>query len=267
MTTKRFVQGLIVTVALCLSAAAGRAQENRIFLMGGAASLGDKSSFTELYIPFTTSYANGGRGIVGVEVPLKKSKIFGFEGSYGFGQNNLKLANLEYTYAPVTSYGLRNNRVSGDLVVRSPSAYHGAHPYVVFGVEYDLFSATGAAQSLATTEGFAAEPTAKLSSNGSVGVNFGGGIDYKVTSRFDLRLDVREHIASSPTFGLPTSEPTTAGLAWFPVTGSAHILEYSIGITYRFGKQGPGEAKPPKSHSERTSRAKPSNRPTAWPQM
>ena len=28
----------------------------------------------------------GGKVIVGIEVPLKKSKIFGLEGSYGYGR-------------------------------------------------------------------------------------------------------------------------------------------------------------------------------------
>jgi hypothetical protein len=56
MATKKFVQGLIVTVALCLSATAGRAQDNKFFLMGGASSLLDKRSFTEAFIPYSTTY-------------------------------------------------------------------------------------------------------------------------------------------------------------------------------------------------------------------
>jgi hypothetical protein len=236
MTTKRFAQVLIVTVALCLSATAGRAQEDRLFLLGGGSSLGDNRSFTEGFINYSTTYAIGGRGILGVELPLKKSKTFGVEASYAFGQNNLKLANDNYSYKPVTAYGLRDNRFSLDLVAHAPGAYHGAHVYVVFGAEYNEFSPTSAAQSMATKIGFAFEPTAKLSSQGAGGVNFGGGLDHNVTSRVSLRIDIRDHITSSPTFGLPTSQPATAGLAWFPATGSAHNIEYCIGIVYKFGK-------------------------------
>jgi hypothetical protein len=266
MTTKRLVQGLIVTVALCLSATAGRAQDNRLFLLGGASSLGDKmSSFEEGYIYFSSQYATGGRGIVGVEVPLKKSKTFGLELSYGFGQNNLKLANLNYSYTPFMSYGLRNNRVSGDIVARAPKAYRGARFYAVFGLEYDDFSPTSAAQALATKEGFAFEPTAKLSSNSTGGVNFGGGFDYKVTSKVDLRIDIRDHITSSPTFGLPTTEPTTAGLPWFPVTGNAHNIDYTIGFVYHFGREKPSDAptKSPRPHSSR--QPSPANMPSSPP--
>jgi hypothetical protein len=236
MTTKRFVQVLIVTVALCVSATAGRAQEDRFFLLGGGSSLGDNRSFTEGFINYSTTYAIGGRGIVGVELPLKKSKTFGVEASYAFGQNNLKLANDNYSYKPVTAYGLRDNRFSLDLVVHAPGAYHNTHLYVVLGAEYDDFSPTSAAQKLATKVGFAFEPTAKLSSQGTGGVNFGAGLDRKVSSKLSLRLDIRDHITSSPTFGLPTTQPSTAGLAWFPATGNAHNIEYCVGIVYEFGK-------------------------------
>jgi hypothetical protein len=242
MTTKKLVRGLIVTGALCLSATAGRAQDKRVFLMAAGSSFDDSRSFTELFIPYSTEYATGAKGIVGVEVPLKKSKVFGLEGSYGIGDNNLKVANLSYSYTPITAYSMRINRVSGDLVARYPGSYRGAHPYVVFGVEYDRFSPTGSASSVAAKEGFAAEPTAKLASQGTEGVNFGGGIEWTGSRRLGLRIDVRDHIIGSNTFGLPTTEPSTAGLPWFPATGHARNMEYCIGIVYRFGREKPSTA-------------------------
>jgi hypothetical protein len=251
MTTKKFVQGLIVTVALCLSATAGRAQDKLIFVMGGGSSLDDFRSFMEGFVPYSSEYAAGGMGTVGVEVPLKRSKVFGLEGSYGFGQNNLKLTDLNTSPVTVKSYGLRTNRVSADLVAHAPTTYRGARPYVALGVEYDRFSPTSSASSLATTEGFAFEPTAKLGSQGTGGVNFGGGLDWRSSSKLGLRIDVRDHITGSNTFGLPTSEPSTAGLPWFPATGHAHDIVYSIGIVYRFGREKPSTAptEPPRPPS------------------
>ena len=41
MTAKKFVQGLIVTMALCLSTTTGRAQGYRFFIMGGDSVLSD----------------------------------------------------------------------------------------------------------------------------------------------------------------------------------------------------------------------------------
>ena len=131
---------------------------------------------------------------------------------------------------------MRNNRFSADIVAHVPGVYRGVRPYVVLGVEYDRFSPTSSANHWLPRQGFAYAPTAKLASQSTGGVNFGGGIDWKLTSKVGLRIDVRDHITSSPTLGLPTSEPATTGLPWFPVTGIAHNIEYSIGIRYKFGK-------------------------------
>jgi opacity protein-like surface antigen len=234
MTAKKAAHVLIITMALCFSAIAGRAQDDKVFIMGGTSSLKDAQSFTELYIPFTSAYALGGKGIVGFEMPYRKSRIIGLEGSFAYGQNNLKLTNLNTNPITEKGYGLRTARISADIVLRSPSAYRGVYPYAVAGVEYDLFNPTGAAQTLATTQGFAFEPVAKLSSQGAIGANIGGGLEWEASSNIDLRLDVRDHFTTSPTFGLPTSQPSTAGLPWFPVTGNAQNIEISIGIVYHF---------------------------------
>jgi len=247
MATKRCVQGLIAAVALCLAAPAGRAQNSLVFVTGGATSLRDARSFQEAYIPYSTKYANGGGGNVGFEMPLKKSQIFGLEFSYGFSQNNLELNDLNTNPITTKSYGLRDNRFGGGLVVHSPSTYRNARPYFVAGGEYDRYSPTSAAQSLATTTGFGYYPTAKLSSEGYGGVYFGGGIDYKLTEKVGLRLDVRYHITSSPTLGLPYAATLTSP-AWYPVSGNASTIEYTIGFVYHFGgeKTSTAQAKSPK---------------------
>ena len=95
---------------------------------------------------------------------------------------------------------MRNNRISADIVGHVPGAWRGIRAYGVVGLEYDIFSPTSSAQTLAKTQGFACAPSATLSSQGEAGVNFGGGVDYKVTSKVDLRLDVRDHLFGSPTY-------------------------------------------------------------------
>ena len=201
--------------------------------MGGGSSLLDQRSFTEGYLPYTSGYAGGGKVIAGLEVPL--DKIFGIEASYGIGSNNLEINNLTNSYTLIKAYGVRNNRGSADIVGHIPGVFRGMRAYAVVGVEYDLFSPTGSAQTLAKTEGFAFAPSAKLSSQGKPGFNAGGGIDYKVASKVDLRIDVRDHMFGSPTYGLPQAA-TSASSAFFPVGGPAHEIEYSIGLVYRFGK-------------------------------
>ena len=239
MTIKKIVQGLIVTVALCLSATSVRAQGYRLFIMGGDSSLTDQRSFTERYVNYTSAYAGGGKVIVGVEAPFYK--IFGIEASYGIGPNNLEINNTSYTYSLIKGYGVRNNRFSADIVGHVPGVWRGIRAYGVVGVEYDVFSPTSSAKTLAKTEGFACStPTqtfcsATLSSQGEAGFNVGAGLDYKVASKVDLRLDVRDHMFGSPTYGLP-STPSSASTAYFPISGSAQNIEYSIGLVYRFGK-------------------------------
>ena len=124
---------------------------------------------------------------------------------------------------------MRNNRFSGDIVGHVPGDWRGIRAYGVVGVEYDLFSPTSAAQTLAKTQGFAFAPSAKLSSQGKPGFNAGAGIDYKVASKVDLRLDVRDHTFGSPTYGLPQAA-TSAYSAFFPVGGPAHDIEYSMAL-------------------------------------
>ncbi|MGD0012404.1 MAG: outer membrane beta-barrel protein [Terriglobia bacterium] len=236
MTAKKVVQGLIVTAALCLSTTSVRAQGYRFFIMGGTSSLTDKRTFGEgpnSSIPYGSAYAAGGKVIAGVEVAFYK--IFGIEASYGFGANNLEITNFNPNPATVLAYGVRNNRFSGDIVGHVPGVWRGIRAYGVVGLEYDLFSPTSSAQTLAKTEGFAFAPSATLASQGKAGFNAGGGIDYNLVSKVDLRLDARYHSFGSPTYGLPQAATSTSA-AYFPVGGPAHDIEYSIGLVYRFGK-------------------------------
>jgi hypothetical protein len=219
-------------MAFCLSAATGRAQGYKLFIMGADSVLSDTWTFHESYIPYKTSYAGGAKAIVGVEAPFYK--ILGIEGSWGIGSNNLEVNNTSYTYTLIEAYGVRNNRLSADIVGHIPGTLRGIRAYGVAGLEYDIFSPTSSAQSLARTAGFAGR-VAVLSSQSEDGVNFGGGIDYKVTSKVDLRIDVRDHIFASPVYGLPIAA-TSAHSPYFPISGTAHDLEYSIGFVYRFGK-------------------------------
>jgi opacity protein-like surface antigen len=257
MTVKRFLQGLIVSVALCLIATVGKAQNSLLYVTGGGNKISDARSFDEAFIPYQSTFAAGGGGNVGFELPLKKSNIFGVEVSYGLSQNNLELTYENSPTLPVTtSYGLRDNRFSGDLVVHSPSTFRNIRPYFVVGAEYDRFSPTSAAVALGNRVGFAYAPVAKLSSQGDAGVNIGGGLDYNLTEKWGVRIDVRDHITGSPTLGLPYGV-TPSSNAYFPISGDAHSIQYTIGIVYHFGwgKSSSSAAKPT-SPSRQPSAAK-----------
>jgi len=265
--TQRFVKGFIITVALCLGATVGRAQTSLIYVTGGGTAVRDYRAFDLNYIPFTSQFANGAAANLGFELPLKKSKIFGLELSYGFSQNNFELTDQNTNPTTEVSYGLRDNRFSGDIVLHSPATFRNIRPYFVAGPEYDRYSPTSAAVSLAARVGFGASaPVAKLVSEGDVGVNIGGGLDYKVTEKWGVRLDVRDHITSSPTLGLPFG-PTSTSPAYFPVSGNAHNIVYSIGIVYHFGggKSSSAAAKPTRPSRQSTAKEKSSDKGSLAP--
>ena len=106
MTAKKVVQGLIVTMALCLSTTTGRAQDNRFFIMGGGSSLLDQRSFTQCYqLALRLGVCGRRQGDRGSRRTAGKSKIFGVEGSFGFGRNNLEISNPNIS--PETSKRIR----------------------------------------------------------------------------------------------------------------------------------------------------------------
>jgi hypothetical protein len=99
-------------------------------------------------------------------------------------------------------------------------------------VEYDRFSPTQAAINLATNHGFGAVSTALINHNDKFGFNMGVGVDRKIFKRLSLRIDVRDHVTSSPAFGLPNSYSA----AVFPVAGRANNIVYTAGIVFHLGK-------------------------------
>ena len=199
---------------------------------------------------------------MGLEIPLKRSRMFGIEFTYGLTQNNLELTNQNTNPTTTASYGLRDNKFSVDIVVHSPSTFRNIRPYFVAGPEYDLFSPTSTAVSYAQAHGFGTSAAvAKLSSEGRGGVNIGGGIDYTLTEKWGVRLDARYRITSSPMLGLPYGSTSTSP-AYFPVSGNASSIQYTIGIVYHWGggKPSSSDNKSTRPHQAPTGKQKSSEK-------
>jgi opacity protein-like surface antigen len=133
-------------------------------------------------------------------------------------------------------YPVRDYIGSLSAVVHAPFSHFGIRPYAEAGVEYDRFSPTPAAITIAKNQGFAAVSTASINHNNKLGFNLGGGLDRKIMKRVTFRVDLRDHITSSPAFGLP-AQPNQDSNASFPVTWRAHNIEYTAGILFHLGKQ------------------------------
>jgi opacity protein-like surface antigen len=220
MKAGRLLHVLVVVVALGAGATALNAEDFSVFVMGSVSSLFDKGSYNEYTTPYGSAYKTGGGITFGAEVPL--GKILGVEGSYSKVRNNLAITDFGLSTPRESGYGIHDQRFSGDLVAHAPRSFLGFKPYLAAGLEYDRFSPVGPPSDI-----FSGFVNVSLGAANKVGINYGGGVDMKLLPHLNLRIDVRDHLTSTPTYGLPSSSSTGP---YFPVSGAAHDLEYSAGI-------------------------------------
>jgi opacity protein-like surface antigen len=224
MIRARLARLVPAIILFCFSPSLAHAQGVRAFVMAGGSFLEDSRLFSRpVNQRFQSSYASGGRITFGGELSL--SRILGVEGSYGYGRNNLRIANLG---VPSTlGYGVRSQRLSANAVGHSPVALLGIRPYVTAGLEYDHLAPTSQAKALAFTQGFAGQLVI-LGGNNKIGINYGGGAEWSFLPAVALRLDLRDHLTGSPTYGLSGNR--------YPISGAAHNVELSLGVTFHIGK-------------------------------
>lgn len=235
MNRARLTHLLCLGAALCIGSSAARAQGIRVFVEGSGSFLLDQKNFTipevvpmtglSFLAPFRSDYATGGRITFGTE--FTPWKIAGIEAAYGYGTNNLRITALTSPQTQATAnqtqgYGVRSQRLSTNLVLHSPVAFLGLKPYVTGGVEYDHFGPNTPA-----AIGFANQ-TLSLGAANKVGLNYGGGIEWSFFPKLALRVDLRDHITGTPTYGLTSGQ--------YSVSGLAHDPELSAGIVIHLGK-------------------------------
>jgi len=154
-------------------------------------------------------------------------KIFGVEAAYGYGTNNLRVTDLSTTPSSTQGYGVKAQRFSGNLVLRSPAGMFGVRPYATAGLEYDRFGPTTQAKSAAFSQGFA-DQTVTLGASNKIGLNYGGGVEWSFIPMLALRLDFRDHVTGTPTYGLSSAR--------YNISGAAHDAELSAGLVLHIGK-------------------------------
>jgi len=222
--TRKLMQGLAVITTLCASASALHAQGLSVFAMGSVSSLFDKRDYGISAASFSSAYKTGGGVTLGAEFSL--NRIVGAEGSYSNVRNNLAVT--DSSTSAEFGYGVHDQRFSGDLLAHAPKAFFGLKPYFAGGLEYDHFSQPGSSSSI--FNGFSG---VTLGAANKIGVNYGGGVDMKLLPFISLRVDVRDHVMTSPTYGLPSKSSVGP---FYPIGGIAHDLEYSAGLVFHVGK-------------------------------
>jgi Outer membrane protein beta-barrel domain len=214
---------LLVVALICALSSSVRAEEFRAFVMGTGSFLENERFFTNANQRYRSNYASGGKIIFGGEFPL--SSIVGVEGSYAYGRNNLRVTNLGIPQT--VGFGIRTQRISANLVGHSPVSLLGVRPYATGGLEIDHFGPTSQAKTIAFTQGIAGQ-VVTLGAANKLGVNFGGGLEWSFFPLLAARLDLRDHITGTPTYGLSGAR--------LPISGAAHNVEFSLGLVVHVGK-------------------------------
>src|ERR1019366_9274937 len=172
-----------------------------VFVLGGGSTLVDGLNFDAAGRVFHSRFEPGYKFTIGASVPY--GKLLSIETAYTYGPNNLVVSNTNIFPHAGTVYPVSDFIGSLAAVVHAPFSRFHFRPYVEGGVEYDRFSPIPAAITVAVNEGFGTVSTANITHNDKFGFSAGVGADRKLTKRLAFRIDVRDHVTSSPAFGLP----------------------------------------------------------------
>jgi opacity protein-like surface antigen len=237
---KKTVQGLVALAMLLVGTGAAQARDFvhdlkfDVFLLGGGSTMVDPTYFNSAGRLFHSRFEIGPKYNIGVAVPY--GKIFTIETAYSAGPNNLVVSNQNIFPHVGVEYPVRQSLGSISGVFHAPFTRFHMRPYGALGVEYDRFTPTAAAVSYAISHGFATTSTAIITHNDKAGMNFGGGLDRKLTKRLTFRIDLRDHITGSPAFGLPPKVTSDSLGAAFPTSDRSNNIEYTVGILFHVGK-------------------------------
>jgi hypothetical protein len=242
MMKREVVRNLMVAAVLCLSSDTAQAKDPfmnpfkdidmTLFGMVGGATFYDKRNFISADEKYKSSYDVQPRYVYGTGVPL--TKLLGLEVAYSTGPANLRVTNISLSPRAGHVYDVNHHTASVNVVLHGPAKFFGVRPYVTAGWDYNRFAPTLAAKMFANSQGFGAVSAATLTYTDKLGMNAGVGLEHKISPRVLLRLDARDHICGSPTYGLPAQASSSA---IFPVAGIAHNVEYTVGIVVHIGKK------------------------------
>jgi opacity protein-like surface antigen len=226
---KNYCCGILVLCLAMLLSAYGFAQDlnPRITFLGGASLLSGSRIVAIGPDLFGTQFQNGAR--IGVRGTVNLSEHWGAEGTYSFSWNDLQVTRT----APVTveTFPVHLHQVTGNALYFFTADDKSFRPFVTAGVGLSRFSPTSDAK-LAAAQEFLGQP-AILTSTSAFNFNFGAGMELRPWDHFGVRLDFRDHLTAIPRFGLPAIA-ISPGAAFFPISGRAHDVELTSGLTYYF---------------------------------
>jgi opacity protein-like surface antigen len=238
---KKTVQSLLLLTAILFGAGSIQARDLfqnvkfDVYGLAGWSTMFDAQYFVSAGRVYHTRFDPDYKFSLGVAIPY--NKYLSIESGITYGPNNLVLTNTNLFPHTVASGSVRvypvNNYIGTlSAVVHAPYSFHHFKPYVVGGVEYDRFSPTRTAILDAYNNGWASTSTALINHSNKFGFNLGVGLDRKLTKRLTFRIDARDHITSSPQFGLPNSFSD----AVYVTRTRSSLAVYQVGLVYHLGK-------------------------------
>jgi hypothetical protein len=224
-----------VYMALLMVFAAGlEAQEAnpRVSLFGSASILSGERNFIINGEPFRSEFINGGK--LGLRGTIDLTERWSLEGAYRFGNNNLHITEEVGGNNPENrTFGIRQHQITASGLFFLNRRQERLRWFVSRGTGLLRFSPTDEAKIEATDE-FVDNPAPNIRAENKWSFHFGLGLEAMLSRRWGLRVDLQDHVASIPRFGLPRSPSN--GADFFPVSGVVHTLEPSIGFVYSFGQ-------------------------------
>ncbi|MEZ5355246.1 MAG: outer membrane beta-barrel protein [Bryobacteraceae bacterium] len=177
-----------------------------------------------------------GGGLFGARVGWDLSRRWGFETSYTYAVNNLRLfpvpaGQLTSTGPDSIGYGARNHHLAVNPLFHFLDRNARIRPYVTAGLGILWFEPTSEAQRSAQSP---QAPVGASVLDGRYGpaFNWGGGLKFNLTRMFEMRVDARNIISQAPHFALPAS-PLSPGGVYIARRGAQSGFQITGGVGVR----------------------------------
>ena len=219
---------IVFIACVCLLSTALRAQglNPRFSIFSSGTIMNGDRDFTVNGEQFRSEFVNGGN--VGLRGTIDLTNHLSVDATYLFGNNNLRVTEAGGT-PQVRTFGIRQHQVTLSLLSFLNGRNHRVRVFMDGGLGLSRFSPTDLAITAANNE-FLQGP-AIIAPENQFSINFGVGVETRVTDHLGMRLGARDMMTPIPTFGVPQT-PSGPGSAFFPIQGFAHNVELSIGTVF-----------------------------------
>ena len=175
---------------------------------------------------FRTDYQTGAK--VGFRYTVDLDDYWAGEASYSLGRNSLRVNELDQPNT-FSVFEINLHQINLNALYYLAPLGQDTRGFVTFGLGMTRFSPTDQAQANAVQNLF--DDSAVIDGSTKWGVNFGGGVESRMSDRMGLRFDLRDHVMPIPRYGLPETQEAP-GDAFYPVDGSVHNFEASVGLLF-----------------------------------